>query len=86
MTPTPSFRPYSISIDKKTFWALRVVSKGLVGDGQMRSELTPDGIASTLLAEAIEAKWPGLLEGYRQREAVDADYIKKVSSAIKEAK
>lgn len=79
MTPTPNFRPYTISVDKKTHWALRVASKGLIGDGQVRPETTPDGIAVTLLTQAIEAKWPGLLAGYKKREDVDALYVNAVA-------
>lgn len=82
MTPTPLYRPYSVSIDKRTHWALRTISRGLVGDGTSRPELTPDGIAATLLAEAIETKWPGLLDGYRRREQVDAEYVAQVTKAI----
>lgn len=83
MTPTPLTRPYSIQVEKRVYWSLRVISKGLIGDGQARPELTPDGIAATLLAEAIEAKWPGLIDGYRKREQVDAEYVGRITAAIK---
>lgn len=86
MTPTPLTRPYSIQVEKRVHWALRVVSRGLIGDGQHRPELTPDGIAATLLVEAIEAKWPGLIDGYRKREQVDAEYIDRVTEAAKQQK
>lgn len=83
MMPTPLTRPYNITVDKRTYWALRTISKGLIGDGQMKPELTPDGIATTLLNEAIEAKWPGLCDGYRKREQVDAEYINRVTATLK---
>lgn len=83
MTPTPLTRPYSISVERRIWWALKTISRGLIGDGQNRAELTPDGIAATLLGEAIESRWPGLLDGYKRREALDAEYVKKVAEAVR---
>lgn len=81
MTPTPNFRYYTITLEKRVHWALRTISKGLIGDGQYKAELTPDGIATTLLVEAIETKWPGLLDGHRKRESVDSEYVELVAKA-----
>lgn len=79
MTPT---RPYSLSVSKRVHWALRIVSAGLRGDSPLTPELTSDGIAEQLLTDAIEAKWPGLLEQYSQRERFDADAVKRVAEAV----
>jgi hypothetical protein len=84
MTPTPLYRPYSISVDKRTHWSLRTISRALIGDGTPRAELTPDGIAATLLAEAIEAKWPGLADGFNKRSQIDAEYVGKVKLAAEQ--
>lgn len=83
MTPTPLFRPYSICVEKRIHWALRTIGAGLRGDGPLKPELTADGIASTLLASAIETKWPGLLEGFSERSAVDNKYEKRVADSLK---
>lgn len=83
MTPTPLYRPRSISVSKRVFWALSTIATGLRGNGPVVPELTTDGIADTLLTEAIETKWGGLLDGYKKREQIDADYqaMVKLSAA-----
>lgn len=72
------FRPYTIATEKRVYWALKTISAGLRGDGpyitERAKDLTADGIATKLLVEAIETKWPGLLDGYKRREAVDREY------------
>lgn len=79
MTPTTLYRPRSISVSKRVFWALSTIATGLRGNGPVVAELTADGIADKLLTEAIETKWPGLLDGFKAREAVDADYQRRVA-------
>lgn len=83
MRPTPWYRPGDISVSKPVLWALTTISAGIRGNSPNAPELTADGIVDTLLTEAIEAKWPGLLEHYASRERFDADAIKMVADAVK---
>lgn len=84
MTPTPINRPYSIYVSKQLFWSLDTISQGLIGDGKSEPHLTRDGIATTLLTEAIETKWPGLLsEGWKEKVGVDSKWVEKVAGSIK---
>lgn len=46
----------------------------------MKPELTPDGIADSILTAAIEQRFPGLIDGYKRREQVDAEYVKMVQA------
>lgn len=84
MTPTPELRPRSVSVSKRVYWTLSVISKGLIGDGERRPELTIDGIVDTLLTQAIEAKWPHLMDGFSKKEKVDAEYIAMVALGAKD--
>lgn len=84
MTPTPLYRPRSISVSKRVFWTLTTISAGLRGDSPLKPELTADGIADDLLTKAIETRFPGLLEQYSQREKFDTDAIKMVTEAASE--
>lgn len=74
--PTPTFRPRSISISRPLAWALRIVAEAARGDGPLKAEHTSDGIAETLLREALERNYPGLLETYRKREQIDSEGVK----------
>lgn len=72
-------RPNQIQLSKRVHWALRTVSVGLRGDSPMTPDLTADGIADKLLTDAIETKWPGLFLGFKEREAVDAEFQRRVA-------
>lgn len=83
MRPTPELRPGNIYVSERIKWALQTISAGLRGNGPNAPELTRDGIADTLLTEAIEAKWPKLLDGFAQKESIDAEYQQRVADAVK---
>lgn len=74
MTPTPLIRPYSISVSKRVHWALKIIASGLRGDSPPAPEFTADGVADAMLEGVIERSYPKLLDGFKRREQVDADY------------
>lgn len=74
-------RPGDIHVSKRISWVLRIIASGLRGNGPQAPEFTSDGVAEQLLTEAIEAKWPGLLQQFAQRERFDLDAVKAVAEA-----
>lgn len=69
-------RQRSISVSREVSWALRIVAEAARGDGPLKPEYTSDGIAESLLREALEREYPGLLDTYRKREAIDREAVK----------
>lgn len=84
--PNPIFRPHSVQISKSLAWALRVVAEAARGDGPMKPEHTSDGIAETLLRECLERDYPGLLDTYRKRAAIDAEGVKLAITMLEKAR
>lgn len=79
-------RQRSISISRELAWALRIVAEAARGDGPLKPEYTSDGIAESLLRESIERDYPGLLDTYRKREAIDREGVKLAITTLEKAR
>lgn len=79
-------RSRSVYVSRETAWALRIIAAARKGDDVLRPETTMDGIAEAILREGIDRDYPGLVDTFQKREAIDAEGVKLAIATLDKEK